>query len=245
MSRRIYFLKILVICLLLIMTVFSINISVMGSGTIKNVEILSEDSLPEELNFKVKNECTHHSFFEYATAQDDGAFATYTSGVVVNDVRVDTTKKFVDIYDVNGEFVNEISFETSSDVAIELTKTTLNMYMYSSVICYNLKTGNVNYYITPDYEAYNSGFARSLQKNKFTVGEWTYVCKGGNLLGHTQLIRTNGNSTQTLIEMEGTQNPNIVHALIGAVIIASVPMFVWFIKFKQKKKKPIRGRFYD
>lgn len=234
MSSRIYFWKILVMCILLIMTFFSINVSVMGIDTIKNVEILYEDSLPVELNFKVKNECTHHNFFEHATARTDGTFATYTGGVVVNDVRVDTEKKFVDIYGANGEFINEISFETSSDVAIELTQTTLNMYMYSSVICYNLKTGNVNYYITPDYEAYNSGYAKSLQKNKFTVGEWTYFCKGGNLLGHTQLIRTNGDSTYKLIEMEGTKNPNIVHALIGSVIIASISVALFYIKRKNK-----------
>ena len=95
MSSRTSFLKILLLLILLISTFFSINVSVMGMDIAKNVEILYEENLPKELNFKVKNECTHHAFFEYATARTDGTFATYTGGVVVNDVRVDTEKNLL------------------------------------------------------------------------------------------------------------------------------------------------------
>ena len=225
---------ILIITMVLIGAFFSINVSAIKIDAINSVEILREEELPENFNFIVSDKCTHHNFFEQATAREDGSFATCTNGVVVDGVRSDTNKEFIDIYDADGKFIEELRFETSSAVAIELTQTTLNIFLYSEVICYDLRSKDVKYYITPEYEAYTSDYVQNLRKDKFTVGEWTYKYKG-TIFGHTRLIRSNGTQKQILVEMEGTDNPNIVHAVVGGIIFATSGRI--YIVYKCKKRR--------
>lgn len=210
---------------------FLINTKAIYSNKYTKIETIEVTELPESFKFTISEVCTDHAFFEQATARRDGYYAICTSGVVVDRIRSDTNKKFIDLYNSENEFILEIAFEVSSDIAIEFTDSTLNIYLYSGIICYNVDSQEVVYYITPEYEAYNSGLVDDLRKEEFTVGEWTYTYDN-NFIGYSKLMRTNGTEKQILVEMEGINSSdsygNIVCLISG--ILFSMFGIVWFLK---------------
>ena len=243
--------KILIMVMLLFYC-FSIFAWAINVSEVNN-EVLQESVLPNDLNFAVSDTCSHHKFFRQATARQDGTFATCTVGVYVDNLRSDTNKKFIDIYNSNGEFIEELSFETSSDLAIELTEQTLNIYLYSERLCYDLESKKVSYYLTAHYEAYNSGYVETLRRDKFTVGEWTYSYKS-TILGHTQLIRSNGSEKQTLLEMQGSKLTDAKYVVVDILFFVLFFVLIKFVCKKYKRQqtnqenkieKTIRGRFND
>lgn len=223
-------LKLLTMVILLFFS-FSICVRAISVGDIYS-EKLQESALPDNFNFTVNNTCSHHKYFKQATARQDGAFATCTVGVFIDDLRSNTNKKFIDIYDSDGEFIEELSFETTSDIAIELTEKTLNIYLYSELISYDLDSKDVSYFTTERYEAFNSGYVETLRQDKFTVGEWTYSYKS-TILGHTKLMRSNGVEKQTLLETQGTKITEMKYVVVD--IFFFIFVFV-LIKFVRKKR---------
>ena len=216
---------------------FVININATYSNKYTKIKTLEVTELPDSFKFTISGICTKHVFFEQATARRDGCFAICTSGVVVDRIRSDTNKKFIDLYNSEKEFLLEITFETSSDIAIEFTDSTLNIYLYSGIICYNLDSKEVTYYITSDYEAYNSGLVDDLRKDEFTVGEWTYTYDN-DFIGYSKLMRTNGTENQILIEMPGMNSSNNygnILCLISSVLFSSFGIVCFW-----RKRKAIR-----
>lgn len=227
----------MVIILLYCFTIYVLGINVSE----ENIEVLQESVLPNDMNFIINNTCSHHNYFKQATARQDGTFAICTVGVFVDDLRSDTNKKFVDIYNSNGEFIEELSFETTSDIAIELTEKTLNIYLYSELISYDLDSKDVSYFTTERYEAFNSGYVETLRQDKFTVGEWTYSYKS-TILGHTQLIRRNETEKQTLIEMKGTKITDTKYVVVNILLWMLLLFVIRFIYKSIKNRQTVDYR---
>ncbi|MBE6751918.1 MAG: hypothetical protein E7556_05255 [Ruminococcaceae bacterium] len=224
-------LAIFLICVI-VFCCFSITCTAKTSnGVNNNVNIVKESILPKNLKFSVQDNCSRHSIFQQVAACENGSFAIYTYGTMTDGVLSETNKKFIDIYDSNADFFKEITFETSSDVVIELTESTVNIYLYSEIICYDYKKQETKYFSTADYEAYNSGFVDSLRKNEFSKGDWEYNCKK-SFLGYTKLSRTNGLDTQILFDAttDNTINANGIIPVISSVILLMIGLKVWLSK---------------
>lgn len=230
--------KISVISLFAIFLVstFLISTNCLCAVEFDGVDIISETKLPEDLNLKVNKDCTEHSFFKQATAWSDGSFAICTSGITTDGVTRNTNCKFIDIYNTDGEFVKELTFETTSDIAIERTEKTLNIYLYSGIICYNLESNEFSYYTTPDYQAYNSGYVENLRKDKFTVGEWTYSYEK-NFDGYVKLIRSNGNDKQILYEIKDGSDMVPMGSIVFSVVLFGLGCC---FMYKRKNKRHIK-----
>ena len=209
---------------------FSITCAAINSTGINNTA--RESVLPENLKFLVEDKCSQHNVFQQAVACEEGSFAIYTYGVMSEGVLSETNKKFIDIYDSNANFLKEISFETSSDVAIEITESFVNIYLYSEVICYDYKKQETSYFLTEDYEVYNSGFVDSLRKDQFLEGEWEYYCEK-SFLGYSKLSRTNGSDTQTLFD---ATTDNIINGDIFISVVFGIFLFITGLKIRQKNK---------
>ena len=231
-NKRI-FIVFVVICLLSVVSFYAFGVSV--SKNI-GVEILEETYLPHELNFKIQSECTGHSFFNQATVQEDGAFAVHTFGVVDDKSWTNFEYNFIDIYDSSGNFLKEMTFESKENVAIELVDSTLNIYFYSSVVCYDLKTEDLHYYIVSDGAALDNGVIERLRAEKFKVGKWTYYYKEC-FEGYTKLLRTDGEIVETILERPGRDKTNLYTGTVIGVsgFLGGCGYLIWKKKNKQDK----------
>ena len=201
---------------------------------IGEVQVIEQCDLPKELNLKNSKDYTTHSFFKQATAWEDGSFAICTLGNTTDGVTKNTDLKFIDIYNTSGEFVEEISFETQSDIAIARTKNSINVFLYSEIINYNLETGQVSYYTTPEFEAYYSGYVEQLRKECFTVGEWTYSYEKC-FEGYTKLIRDNGKNKQVLLEMQDTDDGFPIMSILFSITLFCVCVGAFVLRKRTRK----------
>ena len=84
---------------------FVINTKAIYSNKYTKIETIEVTELPESFKFTISEVCTDHAFFEQATARRDGYYAICTSGVVVDRIRSDTNKKFIDLYNSENEYI--------------------------------------------------------------------------------------------------------------------------------------------
>ena len=210
---------------------------------VSGLEVLKEIEIPESFNFSINDTCSEHDFFTQATVQTDGTFAVHTFGIVAGDkIRSDFDSHFIDIYDAEGNFLKEISFQSKNDVAIELVDSILNIYLYSSVICYDLKTEDVHYYLVGDNAAWESGVVERVRAEKFQVGNWTYYYKDC-FEGYTQLLRTDGEIVQTVLERTGRDKTYLIPGILFGVVgfLGGTASLIWY----HKKKGTIREDDYQ
>ncbi len=211
---------------------FTLVLLLFGTNSVHGLEFggisaLEEIDLPEDLNFQVHSVCTKHTYFMQATAREDGCFAIYSrSGETYEPSTTDFKRVFIDVYDPNGTFLQELSFTTPLDLAVELTAETLNIYFYVSVLTYDLETQELRHYSIQDGAAVNGGVYKRLREKEFVSGDWTYTCKK-TFDGYTQLTRSNSTQTQILVQMPGTGNawwniflPGVLICIVCVVIIA-------------------------
>lgn len=193
-----------------------INVSALEFG---NITVTDEIDIPEDLEFSVSKVCSRYDYFMQATAREDGCFAIYARHVDMDQHNgTDFEKVYIDLYDADGKFVEELSFTTPFDLAVELTEETVNIYFYKSVLVYNLETQQLRNYSIPDGSATDNGLYERLRENEFISGEWLYSCKKtqGNF---TELSRSNGNQYQILLQTNGT-GFGFGKAFFGGLVIA-------------------------
>lgn len=203
-----------------------------------NITVIDEIDIPENLEFSVSKVCSRYDYFMQATAREDGCFAIYARHVDMDQRNgTDFEKVYIDLYDADGKFVEELSFTTPFDLAVELTQETVNIYFYKSVLVYNLETQELRNYSIPDGSATNIGLYERLRENEFVSGEWLYSCKKtyGNF---TELSRSNGNQYQILLQTSGTEF-SFGKAFFGGLVIAVTgAMFVkWLKKHREKNRE--------
>lgn len=164
-----------------------------------DVPLVGDYPISEVFAFGVTSTCSGHTSIHQATAREDGWFAVCSLCSDASEQESDLfSLHYVDIYDQNGDFQMELTYRTGLDNAIELTDSSLDIYFQTAIISYDFKTGSLTGYQIPPRATVENGLLLKLQKNRFTVGEWTYSLSGG-WMEHFRLSRTNGETTQVLI----------------------------------------------
>lgn len=217
------------VILFLIILIFCLTtcLSILASAATP-IPIIKEIDLPHDLKFAVNKTCSRHAYFMQAAADENGCFVVYARHVNPDDnSEVDFKKVYIDIYNANGDFLKELSFNTSLDCAVEIDGDAISVYFYSSVLIYSLATEEIHHYEIPDGAAVNGDLYKELRSKEFTEGDWEYHYKRG-LNGYVKLLRCDGTQTQVLVEMPGTSNATWKVILPGTAIgIIIVIIGVW------------------
>lgn len=194
-----------------------------------DIPLIGDYPIPESFAFDVSSSCSGHTSIRQATAREDGWFAVCClctdSAGQENDI---FSLHYVDIYDQNGVFQQELTYRTDLENAIELTEDSLDIYFQTFLIHYDLETGNLAGYSIPSRATVENGLLLDLQRDLFTAGEWDYTLSGG-WMDHYRLSRTNGEMTQLLIDYQPF--PDILHspglwACCGATVALSTILVV-------------------
>lgn len=166
--------------------------------------VVDEIEIPSDLNFKINNSRSKYNYFMQATARKDGCFAVYSRQIAASEYVGGVGEAYIDIYDCDGTFIQELCFTTPFEVTIELTEETVNIYFYSNVLVYNLETQRLINYSIPEGFIQNSIIYENSRKKEFVSGEWTYFCESKGWLGeYVKLSRSNNNITQVLVDLPG------------------------------------------
>lgn len=234
MHKSIRFALVLAILLAVVLSQ-SVQASSDNTSIVRDVIMEEETDIPQDLAFSVGNTCLGHAYFKQAVANEDGMCAVFSLHVNPEDpADVNFKKAYIDIYDVDGSFLQELSFITPHTFSMELTDETVNLFFYDSVLIYTLQTQALHRYkITPLSDADSE---KLLPAKEFTCGDWTYRCtKGWN--GYVQLTRTSNLETQILVDMPGMKRllwESVFPGLAAAVAITLVGVGIWI---KRKKNE--------
>ena len=227
------------VCLLMLLVIIVLVNSVSAYGAAPEVvPLLEEIELPTALNFTVNSACSGHAYFMQASANENGSFIVYSRHVdPENYTSVDYGKVYIDIYDPNGFFLQELSFDTPLDLAVMLTENTVNIYFYSTALVYDLATQGIRHYTIPSGAAADGDLYSQLRSKRFTSGIWEYSYKKG-FGGYVELYRQTGDQVQVLVEMPGTvsfaKNVTLPGTIIG---VATVVVFLT-LRFKKRAITP-------
>lgn len=197
------------------------------------IDLLGNYQLLNSFSFKVSDVCSGHSSFKQVSARADGWFAVCSlhTDVDKNYAQV-YSLHFVDIYDMEGNFVQELSFVTDLDNAIELTDTALNIYFQTHIVSFDLDSEAISAYTIPTRSTIENGLLFDLEKKNFVSGEWEYSCSGGWVL-YSKLTRSNADGTQVLLDYSYTNKPAFVICMGAGVVSA----FIAFLIYRNLKKK--------
>ena len=226
--------------LLLLVAVLFIftNPSFVFASEIYTIPILEEIELPQELDFTINHTCSGHAWFMQAAANESGCYAVYSRHVNPNDYsKVDFKRVYVDVYRPDGSFLTEVSFMTSSDLALGLEDNSVIIYFYDSILIYDLISQELHSYSIPEGSAVNGEIYKQLRSKEFTVGNWVYSYEKG-FNGYVKLIRSNGPEVQVLVTMHGNDLLWRKVVLPGCV----VGMIITIIIVQQIKRKQYRKR---
>lgn len=219
---------------LLLLASNSLFVSASGFDTIPILEAID---LPQDLDFTVSSVCSGHAYFMQAAADPSGCCAVYSRHVDPDDYsKVDFQKVYIDIYQSDGSFLQELTFKTPFDLAFELEGKYVNIYFYKSVLVYDLTTQELFHYAIPDGAAVNGGLYKQLRSKEFTAGNWVYRCKKG-FGGYVKLTRSDGEQVQVLVEMPGTGDLWTRMILPSGAIGIVIMIIAWQVIKKQNRKK--------
>lgn len=227
-----------IICYLMMLTIFVNSIGSVSALTYDGIT-LEESDMPAIMDFSTRSACSGHACFLQASAYEDGSFLIYTRNLADSGASETISKTaYIDIYNANGEFVEEVSIATPFDLAVEKLETAINIYFYNGIMTYDYITKELHYYDLPDSVDVQYTIL-ALREKTFTCGDWEYSYAKSPVMGYSKLIRSNENGEETLIDLPGLKN--IANKLrIGQLIgITAFAAGVLFIVMKKKKKKPV------
>ena len=203
----------------------------------KSVPTLEAIELPPDLNFTVSHSCSGHAFFMQATANESGYFAIFTLHVNPDDLSdVDFKKVYIDIYQPDGTFLQELSFTTPLALTVALEENHVNIVFDNTVLVYDFVTQELSHIAIPTEATGNNGTPAQWVSKNFSVGDWDYTCKKG-FLGYVKLSRTNGEQEQVLVEMPG--NHLYLQKLIipGSAAAGAIIMITVYCRKKRVENK--------
>lgn len=220
-----------------VIVLLSMNYVSADALPIDTVPILEEIDLPSDLDFSVSNTCSGHAYFMQAAANEDGCFAVYSRHVTSGDYsKVDFKRVYIDVYNSEGALLQELSFTTSLDLALEYEDNAVKMFFYNSVLIYDLTTQELLHYAIPEGSAVNGGMYKHLRSKEFSAGNWVYSLENG-FNGYVKLVRSDGKQVQVLVEMPGTGELLWKVILPGGIIgIIGMILIVWQIKKKRDRE---------
>lgn len=228
--------KVIHILIALIVLVFFSTV-VGHASSFSDISLGEEISLPDDLALSIESTCSTHPYFMQVSARADGVFVVYS--------RCTTTKKepgnifkrvYLDLYDNDGDFLKEISFDSPFEFDIELSDQSINMYFRTYVLVFDLKSETMKCYsVHGDIDQLTTPF-NQFGDVKFSSGNWDYHCVK-SVDGFTKLTRSNNDTTQLLVEMPGTGMKLwklIILPIILALVLGYIPVALRKVKDRSK-----------
>lgn len=192
-----------------------------------------ELEIPADFSFSTQDQCSGHSYFHHAVAQEDGRVAVFSHHIDSKENNSETFKRqYIDIYDCNGELEKELSFYTEQAYAPAFENGKLYLYFYSYVIVLDPKTNALRCYDIDDVYVADRGDVSYQQPKTFKAGEWEYKCVKG-FSGYKKLIRRNDATEQVVVDMSNGMFP--VGACVGSVLCAVIIVSGGIMIRKRKK----------
>lgn len=193
------------ICLLsalLVVTIFAPSVKAL-TGAEASFPKITEYDVAEQYNISICAVCSGHTSFDYATFNEDGWFAIscFTSEKKVEGTDPAGTV-YIDVFNEEGVFQKEIVMDGRGGCSIRLNGQTLYLYTYNDLILYDMETGELSGYRTPDNYVKDKELNVTLTKISFEKDGWQYKC-GPSMLRYTSITRTNGDQTETLLQLSG------------------------------------------
>ena len=226
-----------VVCFLLIIVVFCVNVSALGNNDIEKAELepsKKEYYIDEFSIERLENTSKEHEdnfIYSFDVSKDEKCAVLFDDATVVvfnSDATVENILKFNDdIFEVR----------TPSKTIIRWNEDTLELIMSYDVMCTFTSDGEII-----DINGYETELHSSPQTNELTVNKNTYAIKYSNPFIHflggeryDLLIRTNNNNEEQILFSTQRALPNVT--VFVFVIIIAIITFVIFVLFKKKKKK--------
>lgn len=222
---------IMITVLILTVLFFGMGVSADAAETFLKI---TEYDVAEKYNISIRDTCAGHTSFTYVTFSEDGWFAIFCSASEKESAGTDPAASlYIDIYNEEGVFQKELSFEYRSGFACELTGQVLQMYFYNDMICCDLQTGAIQGYHIPENYAEKKGSVFEIRKITFEMDGWQYKC-GRGMMGYTSITRTKGNQTETLLKLSGnvpgTNLPFwafMIRSGVGALAAGFLIKYLW------------------
>lgn len=229
------------LCKVLLTMIFIITISVNASAKTNNKPTESQPlQIPEELDFVFHETCSGHDYFYHVAFREDGWFAVFYR-TAINKLHSDEylSRVYVDIFNDRGEFQKEVSFKTTYDIALKLTKT-LNIYFYDYMIAYDWMSDMLQIDRIPKEFAHTSGIYADFSTKELTLGEWSYTCER-TLMGYHVIKRTNGKQEEILLSLSGnipemnvSLESKVVSIVVCVLVLGIAGIVIIFIFAKRK-----------
>lgn len=225
---------------------------VMNSYAIETTKIsISKDiGISEELNFSIRKQCTGHSVFYDADANENGDYiilAAFEHISAQNEKEPNLHTYYIDIYNSNNEFLCELTFVKRFGADIAFNDRDVYIFFVDDVLIYNIDSGEASYHNVTIPGTWKKYDRQDIQS--FTVGKWEYNCIEDGA-GYRELSRTDGTEKEILVSLDEDpflkfdfkkSIPNIILGLLSDVllIIVVVKLTKKRCRYKNNKGKTV------
>lgn len=200
--------------------------------SVSEIPKIKINEFPENINLYVNQNCSGHTYFLQADANENGDFVVLSHKEKYDKKNNDIfDKKYVDIYNSEGEFCFELVFTTKMNPVLRMDGDILCLIFNNNLLTFDIETEELNYYDIPGNELWEYTNSEISQEEEFTVGAWKYKCVRNMKIGFVKLIRSNDEQSDVLIEMSGVQLKDFYGVFFGIVAIIIIIA-----------KKTIKGR---
>ncbi len=202
---------------------------------------VTEIPIPEEYQLIVSSVCSIHQNFQSVATNQEGFAAIYSRNTKVDQPEQFDNIKYIDLFNTDGDFIEEIQFCTSLPVEIELTEDTLMIYFHINILTYDLKERSFHYYALPSGVNLAADFLPAIRNKSLDVGDWRYSLEK-ELDGYKTVSRINivTGENKTLMSCAGSERTPVNTIAIPAVI--SILILIWGINCRKNKKNSRVGR---
>lgn len=219
---------------LVILSIFS-NICMSSALSVTEIPKVKIDEFPENLELCISQECSGHTYFMQADANENGDFVVLSHKEKYDKENNDVfSKKYIDVYNSEGDFCYEIIFTTERTPALRMDGNTVYLIFYNNLLTFDIETKDIKYYEISGDKLWEYTNSEIKQKEEFVVGGWNYECKRNIEIGFVKLIRSNDTQNDVLIEMAGPQIRDFYGLFYGVAAI----FILIIIKIVKNKHTP-------
>lgn len=226
----------------MLICICTIRVYEIGSNAsfLDELKYINEIDINTDFSILISDTYTQNNCIVQAAANANGDFATMTyyfpHSLVANNGDKFFQKKFVDIFDNQGNFICELIFETKLDPTLRMAENYVYIIFYETVLIFDIDIREAKYcsYEIVSMEEYPEVIFK--KEHKFEVGKWKYILQKKQALGYRQLVRYSSTETQTLVEIPMQFDFRYIYTLVfvGAIIIINVSKIV---KNKKQSRK--------
>lgn len=223
---------------LVILSIFS-NSCLSFALSVTEIPKVRIKEFPENLDLHISQECSGHAYFLQADANENGDFVVLSHKEKYDKENNDVfSKKYIDVYNSEGDFCYEIIFTTERTPALRMDGNTVYLVFYNNLLTFDIETKDIKYYEIPGDKLWEYTNSEIKQKEEFAVGGWNYECKRNINVGFVKLIRSNDTESDVLIEMEGPQIRDFYGLFYGVAAIF-ILIIIKIVKNKLNHKRPV------